>query len=53
MPFYLKVPLSEEGIADMTGEVELMDLRADATLLIYGDAAYLMGMAQGKWSPRR
>lgn len=50
MAFYLSVPVSDHGIADYTGKVELIDLRTDASALLYGDAAYLQGMAQDKWA---
>ena len=50
MAFYLNVPLLEHGIADTTGPLEKVELRHFATELIYGDAAYLQGVAQERWS---
>lgn len=49
MAFYLKVPLSEHGIADLEGNLDRVELRAHATEMIYGDAAYLQGLVQERW----
>ncbi len=49
LTFYIRVPLSEYGVAEMKGKVERIDTRAHASELIYGDAAYLQGLAQEQW----
>lgn len=49
MAFYLSVPLSKDGVADMQGKIEKVDGRAHASELIYGDAAYILGLAQRAW----
>ena len=49
MTVYLRVPLSKEGIADVKGTIERVELRAYATELIYGDAAYFQGVAEEQW----
>ena len=50
MAFYLNVPLSDLGLADTKGNIKKVELRHFATELIYGDAAYLQGVAQERWS---
>ncbi len=50
MTLYIKgAPLSELGILEKTTEIQTVELRAHATELVYGDAAYLQGLAQEQW----
>lgn len=49
MPFYIKVPLSAHGVSEEMGNVQMVDTRAHASELLYGDAAYLQGLAQQRW----
>ncbi len=49
MTVYVRVQLSEDGVAEPTGPVEKVDMRAHASELLYGDAAYLHGLAKEQW----
>ena len=49
MTFYIRVALSKDGIVGTKGKIERTDMRAHASELIYGDAAYLQGVAQEQW----
>ena len=49
MPYFLNVPLSEGGVAETTGKIEMVNSRTHATELHYGDAAYLQALAQERW----
>lgn len=50
MTFYINVPVSELGTVEKAGEMRRVDSRAHATEMFYGDAAYLLGIAQEKWA---
>jgi hypothetical protein len=47
--FYLRVESTHEGIAVEKGRIEKVDSLASATLLHYGDAAYIRGQAIQQW----
>ena len=49
MPFYINVPLSARAIVEERGNIRTVDSRAQATELLYGDAAYIRGIAQERW----
>ncbi len=49
MPFYVKVPLSEDGLIDTNGEFQRVDTRAHASELVYSDAAHAKGIADELW----
>jgi hypothetical protein len=47
--FYIHVPSSDGGTAEVTETIEKVDLRAHATEFVYGEAAYIQGLAQKEW----
>lgn len=49
MAFYLTVPISHHGTAGDSRKVQKVDSRAHAGELLYGDAAYILGLAQEVW----
>lgn len=49
MPFYINVPLSGRAIAEERGNIRTVDSLAQASELLYGDAAYIRGVAQERW----
>jgi hypothetical protein len=49
MPFYIKVPLSEDGLIDTNGKLQKVETRAHASELVYSDAAHAKGVADEMW----
>ena len=50
MAVYINAPLSDNGLLDsLTSEVRMVESRAYATELLYGDAAYVQGLARERW----
>jgi hypothetical protein len=49
MSFYIRAPLDEAGIVTTRGRMERVELRADATEVVYGDASFLEGEAYREW----
>ena len=49
MALYINARLTNEGLLDSTEDLRTVESRAQATELIYGDAAYLQGIAQERW----
>lgn len=45
---YIKAPLDNAGIVVTRGEMELVEVRANATELVFGDADFLEGVAYNK-----
>ena len=45
MPFYIKVPLSEDGVIDTNGKLQRVDTRAHASELYDSDAGHAKGVA--------
>ena len=41
MKFYVKVPISEDGMVETPEEVQKVDSRAHASEMFYQDAAYI------------
>lgn len=45
--FYIRVPVDPDGIALLSGKLEIVEDRANATKVVYGDAIFLYGKARG------
>ena len=43
--FYIKAPLDNGGIVALRGKMEIVESRASATELVFGDAEFLEGVA--------
>ena len=46
---YINVQLSELGALENAGDMRKVDMRAHASEMFYGDAAYALGIAQETW----
>ncbi len=49
MAFYVKAPLSSDGVVVMRGRMEKVEGRANATEVVYGDATFLQQQACDGW----
>jgi len=49
MALYINAHLTDNGLLDTTAEIRTVESRAHATEFIYGDAAYLQGLARERW----
>jgi hypothetical protein len=45
---YIKAPLDSGGVVVLRGKMELVESRANATELVYGDADFLEGVASNE-----
>jgi hypothetical protein len=49
MTVYIHAPLGPDGIVVLRGEMERVDDRANASEVVYGDAAFLQEQAYKQW----
>ncbi len=49
MTFYIRAPLSPDGVVVMRGKMEKVEGRSNATEVVYGDAQFLQQRAAEGW----
>jgi hypothetical protein len=49
MTAYIRVPIDSDGVVAPRGQMEKVEVRADATEVVYGDAAFLQERAYEGW----